>query len=181
MIKVDNSDEDDFNLDSVLNLEEKYYEDGFKEGQLAGKKNLLKEGKELGIQTGFQRFLLLGQFNSLVNKWLLTVEEHINTDGHETSKDIKGKERNWVKLKSQIESVRRLIHSIIENDTVTLSNSSADVVLFENVLKQSRAKIRTLSSTMGDYNLYLQAEKLSEEVGKTIPTAPLTGAEEDMW
>ncbi|ODV72434.1 ribosome biosynthesis protein LTO1, partial [Cyberlindnera jadinii NRRL Y-1542] len=54
-------------FDEVNTLEEQFYNEGFKEGQEASVKESLKEGKEYGLQTGFQRFLLVGQVTALVD------------------------------------------------------------------------------------------------------------------
>ncbi|GME74001.1 unnamed protein product [Ambrosiozyma monospora] len=110
--KPHNEPEDDypFDLDKLINLEEQYYEDGYKEGQLEGIRKQFQEGKELGIQTGFQRFIIIGQLRVLVklsqkqvNQWLSEGQTHT----------VVGK-RDLKKLQLQFERVGELIETLFD-------------------------------------------------------------------
>ncbi|OBA20214.1 DUF1715-domain-containing protein [Metschnikowia bicuspidata var. bicuspidata NRRL YB-4993] len=59
----------DFSLDDVLNLEDGYYEKGFHEGHEHSAKEQFMEGKVYGLQTGFQRFLIVGYLHGLLEEW----------------------------------------------------------------------------------------------------------------
>ncbi|CAB4253820.1 similar to Saccharomyces cerevisiae YNL260C Putative protein of unknown function with similarity to a human protein overexpressed in oral cancers [Maudiozyma barnettii] len=48
-------------FDELLNLEEEFYKEGYAEGQNENLKNNFLEGKQFGLQVGFQRYVLLGQ------------------------------------------------------------------------------------------------------------------------
>ncbi|CAI4035864.1 hypothetical protein SMKI_14G0730 [Saccharomyces mikatae IFO 1815] len=52
-------------FDELLNLEEQYYQEGFCEGQNENIKQSFLEGKQYGLQVGFQRFVLLGQMEGM--------------------------------------------------------------------------------------------------------------------
>lgn len=73
----------DFSLDNVLDLEEEFYTEGFKEGHEKSAKEQYIEGKIYGLQTGFQRFLVVGYLEGLVSFWrqlpnLASVTSHID-------------------------------------------------------------------------------------------------------
>lgn len=52
-------------FDGLLTLEEQYYQDGYREGQNENLKQNFLEGKQFGLQVGFQRFIILGQMKGL--------------------------------------------------------------------------------------------------------------------
>ncbi|SCU95441.1 LAMI_0F02476g1_1 [Lachancea mirantina] len=47
-------------LESVLNLEEQFYREGFEEGRQENLRHNLLEGKQYGLQVGFQRYVTVG-------------------------------------------------------------------------------------------------------------------------
>ncbi|ODV85502.1 hypothetical protein CANARDRAFT_23035 [[Candida] arabinofermentans NRRL YB-2248] len=182
-----------FDFDSVLNLEDQYYNEGFNEGQLEGSMKQFHEGKELGIQTGYQRLLIIGQLRTLVNYWIEKIDRLIesNTMGTESSSSdlsvsvvsvsVKKPKRDNHKVKKTLDGLKMLLDSLYDNDKINLTNSDEDVQTYETILKKARAKVRSLSTVLGDEELYASIERLSLQVGGTIPTSGITGADEDMW
>ncbi len=47
-------------LDNILNPEQEYYNEGYRDGLKDGEAEALIEGREFGVQTAFQRFFALG-------------------------------------------------------------------------------------------------------------------------
>lgn len=66
-------------LDAVLNYEEECFQDGFERGKTAGVKQGHIEGRELGIQTGYQKFLSMGVLQARIAHW--QAEGVANLDG----------------------------------------------------------------------------------------------------
>lgn len=62
--------------DEVLNVEEEYYQKGFREGQEQSTRQQEMEGKEYGYQTGFQRFLIVGYIDGLVEHWSRNIQTY---------------------------------------------------------------------------------------------------------
>lgn len=58
--KVDSTFNVAMEIDSLLCLEEEFYEEGYKEGQAANLKKNYIEGKQFGLQVGFQKFCFVG-------------------------------------------------------------------------------------------------------------------------
>ncbi|KAH3678163.1 hypothetical protein WICPIJ_008921 [Wickerhamomyces pijperi] len=75
-------------FDDVLNLEEQFYQDGFAYGQAQSALTSFKEGKEYGLQTAFQKYLLVGQIQGLFDILELTHIE-LSTQAANNIKQIK--------------------------------------------------------------------------------------------
>lgn len=52
--------------DYLLNLEQQYYQEGYEKGANEKAKENYVEGKQFGLQVGFQRFLILGQIQGII-------------------------------------------------------------------------------------------------------------------
>ncbi|GMG39896.1 unnamed protein product [Ambrosiozyma monospora] len=106
----DPEDDDLFDLNKLINLEDQYYEEGYKEGQLEGIRKQFQEGKELGIQTGFQRFIIIGQLRMLVKLSQKQVTQWLSEGKTHTAV---GK-RDLKKLQLQFERIGELIETLFD-------------------------------------------------------------------
>ncbi|CAR28978.1 ZYRO0F16346p [Zygosaccharomyces rouxii] len=106
-------------LDKLLDLEEEFYNQGFEQGSAENVKHNYIEGKQYGLQVGFQRYLLLGQITGL-----LDVLEVLDGDKKVFAK--------------KIESVRSLLSG------VKMDNDVASVADYENRFTRIKNKFRTI-------------------------------------
>ncbi|KAG7750984.1 hypothetical protein KL912_000117 [Ogataea haglerorum] len=155
----------DIDFDSLLNLENQYYQEGFLEGQLEGSKQQFLEGKQIGIQTGFQRLLVLGQYKALVAIWIDQTQQKIDAGA---ITDDKGKPRQFSKLLQSLTELQMLIDTLFENGRAQVTNNDSDVEKYENVLKRARAKMRSVCPIFGEN--YNDIEEIAMKVGGTIQT-----------
>ncbi|KAI1778234.1 DUF1715-domain-containing protein [Hypoxylon cercidicola] len=65
----ENDPDDLFDFDDVLNLEEKYYKEGYDEGYKDGAEAGLIEGRSVGLKTGFDKFLEAGRLQGRAIIW----------------------------------------------------------------------------------------------------------------
>lgn len=106
-------------LDGLLDLEEEFYNAGFEEGSAENVKHNYMEGKQYGLQVGFQRYLLLGQIEGL-----LDVLEVLDGD-----KKI---------FARKIETIRNLLSGL------KMNNEAASVADYENRVVKIKNKFRTI-------------------------------------
>ncbi|CCD25731.1 ribosome biosynthesis protein LTO1 NDAI_0F04130 [Naumovozyma dairenensis CBS 421] len=107
-------------FDNLLNLEEQFYEEGWDEGHNENLKNNYLEGKQFGLQVGFQRFVLLGQMSGFCD-----VLESLPFG-------------NNANLLKNIEVIRTLIES------VGMNNDEENVENLEKTLMKLKNKFRTI-------------------------------------
>lgn len=105
--------------DYLLGLEEQYYQEGYEEGAQEKAQHNFTEGKQYGLQVGFQRFLILGQIQGLIK-----VIETCGTPGTSILKNI--------------ETVRGLLADI------KMDNDDANVAEYEARIVKIRNKLRTI-------------------------------------
>lgn len=138
-------------MDALLELEDQYYRKGLEEGLAENVKHNYLEGKQYGLQVGFQRYLLLGQISGL-----LDVLEVLDGDKKVFAK--------------KIQSVRLLLSGL------HMSNDAASVADYEEKFTKIKNKFRTILlllqkqlKTGPDNTLSLNAvEKVSLSIAEEI-------------
>ncbi|ODV80116.1 DUF1715-domain-containing protein [Suhomyces tanzawaensis NRRL Y-17324] len=145
----------DIDGDDILNLEEEYYQKGFEEGQSDASKEQLREGKEYGYQTGFQRYLIIGYIQGLVEVW----EKNL------LSYELKMLANHLVQLKTII-------------DDVPITNEASDVEEFEKRVNKARNKVRVVCTTLKESWKLQGLDKMIIEVGGKLQVSENA---DEMW
>ncbi|QLQ78767.1 hypothetical protein HG537_0B01160 [Torulaspora globosa] len=105
--------------DYLLNLEQQFYQEGYEQGLSEKAKENYIEGKQFGLQVGFQRFVILGQIQGIVE-----VLKSSLVDGSSILKNV--------------ESIERLLADI------QMSNDDDAVAEYESVIVKVRNKLRNV-------------------------------------
>lgn len=101
-------------LEDLLHLEDEFYKEGYEEGLAENAKHNYTEGKQYGLQVGFQRYVLLGQIEGL-----LDVIETWHIDAHVFSKNM--------------ETIRTLLYGLkMDNDDANVSHYEASLIKIKN-------------------------------------------------
>lgn len=141
----------DITLDGVLDLEEKYYEEGYTEGQEKSVKDNHLEGKAYGLQTGFQRFLVVGYIQGLIEIW---------------SKD------DSKAVQNHLEQLKELVSDI------PTTNGDKEVELYEQAIGKARNKVRVLGTITKTSEKVAKLDSLLKEVGGQLQVSENV---DDMW
>lgn len=148
---------DAFDLDDVLNLEDEYYKEGYKEGQEHSTKQQYVEGKEYGYQTGFQRFLVVGYIQGLVEHWQLNLASY---------------GPNTKSLESHLSQLAELVQSIPTN------NGDSEVEVYEKQLSKARNKLRVVAMLAKESWKIAKLDELVRDVGGQLQVSENP---DDMW
>ncbi|QOU19462.1 hypothetical protein BRETT_003609 [Brettanomyces bruxellensis] len=180
---ISNSTNDIFDSELLLRPEEHFYKKGYEEGKSQPTEDDHREGKELGIQTGFQRFIVVGALREIAE--FLHEQILVARTANPTSDFIilNGRKKTYLRLQKQVSEVIQLLNSFIDSKSglVVASNSDEDVENFRKTFKQARAKIRSLCSITGYGKMYSEVEKNCLLVGKKIPVSDISGTTDDSW
>lgn len=160
----------DVDFDSVVDLEQQYYQKGFDEAFAVGQNHSLKDGKQFGIQTGFQRFILIGAIKKtfeLINALPLS-------------------ENDPVKLEKSKKSISEMLDNINKfysenSEVIVTTNTTADVEVYEEIIKKIRSKAKIVYTKLGYKTLYPELENTCKLVSGEIPSTQINGVEKDMW
>lgn len=139
-------------VDELLFLEEKFYKEGYQEGRSENLKNNLLEGKEFGLQVGFQRFVLLGQMlglcdvldsfnlkNKSLAKNVAIIRELISTiQFNNEEENVEGLEKKLVKLKNKY----RLILLAFQREYKPADKKALTFDMFEDLARTVAGEIK---------------------------------------
>mmetsp|Transcript_2392 Transcript_2392/g.2662 ORF Transcript_2392/g.2662 Transcript_2392/m.2662 type:complete len:184 (-) Transcript_2392:25-576(-) len=149
----------DYNMDTLLNLEEEYYRQGYQEGQDFSTKQQYNEGKEYGYQTGFQRFLVIGYIQGLLNHWKENIEQY--------EKGVENKS-----LRNHISQLNELVQNI------PTTNGIDEVKEFEKRITKSRNKLRVIANICKELWKVNKIDNLMKEIGGQLQVSENV---DDMW
>ncbi|WBF15232.1 hypothetical protein N7582_004726 [Saccharomyces uvarum] len=139
-------------FDGLLTLEEQYYQDGYREGQNENLKQNFLEGKQFGLQVGFQRFIILGQMkglcdvldsynfqNPMLEKNIHTVRTLINgLKMNNDDENVVGFEKTLVKLKNKFRTILIALQRLIKDE----KKKSLTFEMFEDVSRAIAGEIK---------------------------------------
>lgn len=141
----------DISLDGVLSLEEDLYNSGYKEGQEQSAKEQFLEGKIYGLQTGFQRFLVVGYIQGLIEEW------------------------KQIETKPVIAHVAQLEEIMKE---ISYTNGDEDVEKYEKAVTKARNKLRVVATITKTSLKVAKLDSLIKEVGGSLQVSENL---DEMW
>ncbi|CAK7894099.1 protein Lto1p [[Candida] anglica] len=150
---------DDFDLDSVLNLEEEFYNEGFKEGQEFSTHQQYVEGKEYGYQTGFQRLLVIGYIQGLIIFWRKNISKYTTTTSQKT-------------LDSHLDQLENSVKNI------PLTNGDKEVAEYEKIVAKARNKLRVVATLCKENEKIKGLDDLIKTVGGQLQVSENM---DEMW
>ncbi|EDR15972.1 uncharacterized protein LACBIDRAFT_243559 [Laccaria bicolor S238N-H82] len=122
----------DFDLESLIHVEQTFYDSGFQDGFEHGRIHGLIEGRALGREKGFEMWEELGYYEGFALTWRAIHEKQSRQD-HRSIPHI----RNLLELISQFPTV---------NPSATDAASDVDI---SKLLRQIRSKYKILCSNLG--------------------------------
>ncbi|SGZ48332.1 CIC11C00000005112 [Sungouiella intermedia] len=142
---------DDLTLDEALDVEENFYAEGYRDGKEQSAKEQFLEGKVYGLQTGFQRFLLIGYIQGLIEEW--RKDERPGISNH-------------------LDQLEKLVSE------VPLTNGDAEVEIYEKAVLKARNKVRVIATITKTSNRVLGLDNLIKQVGGSLQVSENL---DDMW
>ncbi|KAH3680135.1 hypothetical protein WICMUC_000536 [Wickerhamomyces mucosus] len=113
---------------------QRFYQEGFEEGQAESTNASFREGKEYGLQTGFQKYLIIGQLKGILH----AIDKGVGDDLSPQAI-------------IQISQIKLLINQI------KIDNEYGNVIETEKILVKIRNKLRVLTNALPsdkkDFNL----------------------------
>lgn len=141
----------DLTLDGALDIEENFYAEGYKDGQEQSAREQFLEGKVFGLQTGFQRFLVVGYIQGLI--------------------------KDWKKLENPIiEAHLRQLEKLV--DEVPLTNGDKEVEIYEKAVLRARNKVRVVATITKSTDRVLGLDALIKDVGGNLQVSENV---DEMW
>lgn len=132
--------------DYLLNLEQQFYQEGYEQGLSEKVRENYIEGKELGLQVGFQRFVILGQIQGIVEV-------------------LKGSLTEGSSILKNVESIERLLAGIkMSNDDAAVAEYDSRIVKVRNKLRNVLLSLHRQAGKVGDPLTLEDVEEVSTKV-----------------
>jgi hypothetical protein len=164
---------ENIDFDSLLDLENQFYNNSYNNAYKTGESHTFRDGKQFGIQTGFQRFVLIGALKKLLE---LLKNNNNNSDNYSDRQ-----------LKS-IDDLLNLLNSFYNNNNnnnnnlINSTNNINDVNYYEKNIKLIKSKIKVLFSQLGYKSLYSDLDSSCIKITGIIPVTQLNISDEnDIW
>lgn len=191
-----NSKQQDDPFDTLLNLEDTFYNDGYELGVTDGKRAGLIEGRLFGLEKGFEKYATMGHLYGRAVVWSRRlsssqIKKRVEIDHKTTlsrsnnseSKDRKSEsdalhqEPIENKLEQTIlptlpENIRlekhiRTLYALAEASSLSTENTEEAVADFEDRLKRAEGKIKIIEKLTGEANLAEIAHNGSTPLSKS--------------
>ena len=150
-------------FEDLLNLEEKFYQDGYRQGQEDGVKAGRAEGRGLGLEKGYQKFFesgrLLGRAIVWANRLPSAAKPSHNAGGSETaqtssqSQDSQNSEpRHLPPLPNnpRLEKNITVLYALAETESLSTDNTDEAVNDFDDRLKRAQGKAKVIERMVGE-------------------------------
>jgi len=148
-------------FDEVLGLEEKFYDDGYRQGIADGVKAGRVEGRNFGLEKGFEKFVESGRLHGKSLVWANRIPHLQPKLKHtrEASTDLKSQHPEPISspqglppLPDNQRLVKHLkvIYALAESESLSTENTEEAVSDFDDRFKRAQAKAKVIERLLGD-------------------------------
>jgi len=157
-------DEDPF--DSVLGLEDRFFNEGYKHGEADGKRAGHVEGRLFGLEKGFEKFVEMGRLHGRSIIWASRLPHAQKQDSQvtpvehgpnleemaATRKSNAAADRLLPCLPDNLRLERhmRTFHALVELESLSTQNAEDDVAEFDDRLKRANGKAKIIEKLIGE-------------------------------
>ena len=169
-------------FDSLLNLEDQFYEEGFQEGQADGIRQSRREARIFGIEKGFVKFVEMGKFQAKARIWAARLPRISQpgvmapssvgdvTEVTSARGDPNGS-RIVTALPTLPDNARLRQHietlvALVDPTTLSTQNNDDAVADVDDRLKRAQAKMKVIERLAGE----------DEEVAKSVTSSKVAGS-----
>lgn len=137
-------------LDDVLNIEERFYTEGYQQGLQDGVQAGRIEGRSFGMQKGFEKFLESGRLASKAIVWANRIPQRQDGGGGGGG-DNPHKACTLPPLpkNARLEKNVNTLYALVEPDTLSTANTDEAVQDFDDRVKRAQGKAKIVERTAG--------------------------------
>lgn len=175
-------------FDDLLNLEEQFYSEGYEQGVADGDRAGRIEGRALGIEKGFEKFVEAGRLHGKSIVWANRLPQ-----AHQQPQHAAGPQPPAPRMpedcKKQVLPVLSgggarleknivVLHALVEPDTLSTENSDEAVNDFDDRVKRAQGKARVIERHLGeDAGLDAAAKAKAKDDGLPKAAATIGGSQ----
>ncbi|KAK5660096.1 hypothetical protein OQA88_13565 [Cercophora sp. LCS_1] len=153
-------------FDDLLNLEEQFYQDGYRQGQEDGVRAGRIEGRSLGLEKGFQKFFESGRLYGRAIVWANRLPKVNEQHGKTASAPVKlaegsvqpgpeggnGQKETLPPLlhNARLEKHITTLYALVESESLSTENTDEAVNEFDDRLKRAQGKAKIIERLVGE-------------------------------
>ena len=137
-------------FDDVFTLEDRYYQEGYKQGEADGLLAGKVEGRSFGMQKGFEKFLESGRLSSKAIVWANRLPKSSGSP-EQKSEPSSSKQCALPPLPKnpRLEKNVEMLFALVEPDTLSTANTDEAVQDFDDRLKRAQGKAKVIERMVG--------------------------------
>lgn len=165
-------------FDDVLNLEDKFYSEGYEQGVVDGERAGRIEGRSFGIEKGFEKFVEAGRLYGKSIVWANRLPSQASSssatkstqdeDGQAGPKQSADLPRLIGGGGGRLEKNIVTLHALVEPDTLSTENTDDAVNEFDDRVKRAQGKARVLERQLGEDSHATTKQQKREENGAQV-------------
>ncbi|KAK7744593.1 hypothetical protein SLS53_003479 [Cytospora paraplurivora] len=138
-------------FDNLLNLEEKYYSEGYEQGVADGDRAGRVEGRSFGIEKGFEKFVEAGRLHGKSIVWANRLPQPHESAAASTPASIEDERLpalngGGARLAKNVVT----LYGLVEPDTLSTENTDEAVNDFDDRVKRAQGKARVIERQIGE-------------------------------
>ncbi|KAK7989342.1 hypothetical protein PG989_009657 [Apiospora arundinis] len=149
-------------FDDVLNLEDQYYDQGYKLGYDDGFQAGKIEGRSVGLKKGYEKFMEAGRLQSKAIIWANRIPNM-----QKTAKEPDSKKTSLPPIGSSNQRLEKNItslYALVEPGTLSTENTDEAVNDFDDRFKRAQGKLKIVERGIGE-----ETEKASTDKSTSGP------------
>lgn len=134
-------------LDDVLNIEERFYSEGYQQGLEDGVQAGRIEGRSFGMQKGFEKFLESGRLAGKAIVWANRIPHQPGAAADATAKEpctLPQLPKN-----ARLEKNINTLYALVEPETLSTANTDEAVQDFDDRVKRALGKAKIVERMVG--------------------------------
>ena len=137
-------------FDDLMNLEEKFYSEGYTLGEAEGSKAGRIEGRVFGLEKGFEKFMEAGRLHGRSAVWAGRLPHHEGSTTTDTATPIQQSALSSLSNNPRLEKHIRILYALSEPASLSTDNTEEAVSDFDDRLKRAHAKIKIIERLVGE-------------------------------
>ncbi|ROV98810.1 hypothetical protein VPNG_08399 [Cytospora leucostoma] len=138
-------------FDNLLNLEEKYYSEGYEQGVADGDRAGRVEGRSFGIEKGFEKFVEAGRLHGKSIVWANRLPQPQESAAASTPTSSENERLptlsgGGARLAKNVVT----LYGLVEPDTLSTENTDEAVNDFDDRVKRAQGKARVIERQIGE-------------------------------
>lgn len=136
-------------FDSLLSLEDQYYDEGYREGHRDGLQQSELEARLFGIEKGFEKFVTMGKLQARAKIWAARLPQ--KKDKGDDAKGVRS--LPLLAANPRLEKHTSTLLDLVDPTTLSIANTDDDVGDFDERLRRAQAKIKIIERMIGEEDL----------------------------